>query len=139
MKRISIAAALLALLVPLAVAQAAVVQQFSFQLKDVKPDGRFTVVFTSRTFDDTGGIPPVLRENYLRLPAGAKIPSAFLKSRYFCDGQKLLNTLQANPNPNVLFFKRVENLNPLISTLRKSKSAANRKAIKIVRICKRVL
>jgi hypothetical protein len=140
LKRILLAlTALAALAIPVAIANAAVTQEFSFQLKDVKPDGRFTVVFTSRTFDTTGGIPPVLRENYLRLPAGAKIPRSFLKSKYYCDGNKLLSTLQANPQNNVLFFKRVENLSPLISTLKKSKSASDRKALKNAEICKRVL
>ena len=59
LKRILLAAALLGLLMPVAAAQAEPVQEFSYQLKDVKPDGRFTVVFTSRTYDTTGGIPPV--------------------------------------------------------------------------------
>jgi hypothetical protein len=139
LKRILVAAAVLAVLVPISIAQANVVQEFSFQLKDVKPDGRFTVVFTSRTFDDSGGIPPVLKENYLRLPAGAKIPTDFLKKKYFCNGEKLLATLQANPQQNVFFFKRVENLKPLIATLKKSKLASDRKALKNVETCQRVL
>jgi hypothetical protein len=66
LKRILLALATLAVLaIPVSIANAEVSQEFSFQLKDVKPDGRFTVVFTSRTFDTTGGIPPILRENSL--------------------------------------------------------------------------
>jgi hypothetical protein len=140
LKRILLAAAVLAVLaIPVTIANAAVSQEFSFQLKDIKPDGRFTVVFTSRTFDTTGGIPPVLRENYLRLPAGAKIPRDFLKRKYFCDGSKLLATLQANPQNNVFFYKRVENLSPLVRTLKKSRAASDRKALKNVETCKKVL
>jgi hypothetical protein len=140
LKRILLAAAALAVLaIPVSIANAAVSQEFSFQLKDVKPDGRFTVVFTSRTFDTTGGIPPVLRENYLRLPAGAKIPRDFLKKKYYCDGNKLLSTLQANPQNNVFFYKRVENLGSLVKTLKKSRLASDRKALKNVETCKKVL
>jgi hypothetical protein len=140
LKRILLAVvALAAFVVPVSVATAEVSQEFSFQLKDIKRDGRFTVVFTSRTFDTTGGIPPVLRENYLRLPAGAKIPRDFLKRKYYCDGNRLLSTLQANPRNNVYFYKRVENLNPLISTLKKSRSASDRKALRNVKTCKKVL
>jgi hypothetical protein len=140
LKRILLAAvALAAVVIPVSIATAEVSQEFSFQLKNVKADGRFTVVFTSRTFDTTGGIPPVLRENYLRLPAGAKIPRDFLKRKYYCDGNKLLSTLQANPQNNVYFYKRVENLNPLIKTLEKSRVASDRKALKNVKTCKQVL
>jgi hypothetical protein len=140
LKRILLAVAALAVFViPISIANAEVSQEFSFQLKDVKPDGRFTVVFTSRTFDTTGGIPPVLQENYLRLPAGAEIPRAFRKKKYYCDGSKLLSTLQANPQNNVLFFKRVENLGSLIKTLKKSRLASDRKALKNVETCKKVL
>ena len=136
MKRILVAFALLGLLIPLAVAQAEPVQEFNFQLRDIKPDGRFTVVFTSRTYDSTGGIPPVLRENYLRLPAGAKIPRAFLKKKYFCDTQKTLNTLVQNPDPSTLFYKRVENLKATIKKLKKRKVSA--KTLKKIDTCRRV-
>jgi len=139
LKRILLAFAVLAVLLPIAIAQAEPVQEFSFQLKDVRPDGRFTVVFTSRTFDTTGGIPPILRQNLLRLPAGAKINKTFLRSKYYCDGAKLLATLQENPQSNVKFYTRVENLNGLIKTLRKSKLASDRKKLANVKTCKSVL
>ena len=88
LKRILLAVAVLAVLVPISVAQAEPVQEFSFQLKDVKPDGRFTVVFTSRTYDTTGGVPPVLKQNFIRVPAGAKFSKEFLKKKYYCDGSQ---------------------------------------------------
>jgi hypothetical protein len=135
LKRILLAlAALAALAVPVSIANAAVSQEFSFQLKDVKPDGRFTVVFTSRTFDTSGGIPPALKESYIRLPAGAKIPSAFLKKKYYCDVSKLLKDLQANPRPGI-FYNRVANLKPFVKSLKKSHTAADRAARKNAEIC----
>jgi hypothetical protein len=137
LKRILLAAALLGLLVPVSLAQAEPVQEFSFQLKDVKPDGRFTVIFTSRTYDTTGGIPPVLRENYLRLPAGGVMPKAIRSKKNYCDGTKLLNDLRVNPRPG-FFYKRVENLTSFIKLLKKSNLAADKAAAKNAETCKRV-
>jgi hypothetical protein len=138
LKRILLAAAALAVLVPISLAQAEPVQEFSFQLTNVKPDGRYTVVFTSRTYDTTGGIPPILRENFLRLPTGAKIAGTFRKKKYYCDGKVLLDALQQNPRPGVKFYKRVENLDPLIKTLKASNLASDRKVLRNVQTCKRV-
>ncbi|HMS63287.1 MAG TPA: hypothetical protein PKD63_13485, partial [Solirubrobacteraceae bacterium] len=59
-KRILVSALLLALLSPAAIAQAAPVQEFNVQLKDVKPDGRYTIVFTANSFDTSGEPPPLL-------------------------------------------------------------------------------
>jgi len=88
-KRILLAlAALAAFAVPVSVAGADPAQEFTFQLKDIKPDGRFTVVFTSRTYDTTGGIPPKLLNTTLRLPAGATFRREFLK-KYACNVKKL--------------------------------------------------
>jgi hypothetical protein len=106
LKKILLALLPLALLASVSIAQADPVQEFSFQLKNVRPDGRFTVVFTSRTFDTSGGIPPILRENYLRLPLGAHLSRKFLNSRYYCDGSKLLASLQENHDTSVKFYKR---------------------------------
>jgi len=134
LKKILLSAALLALVVPLAVAQADVVQTFDFQLKDIKPDGRFTVVFSSRSYDTTGAQPPLLTSNYIRLPAGAKLNKAFLNKRYYCDSAKLLSTLQAFPNTRVVFSKRLENLGATIKDLKSrhvdAKSLANAKVCK---------
>jgi hypothetical protein len=138
LKRILLALTALAVLViPIAIAHAEVSQEFSFQLKDVKRDGRFTVVFTSRTFDTTGGIPPVLKESYIRLPAGSKIPRTFLKKKYYCDVSKLLKDLQANPRPGN-FYNRVANLKPFIKLLKNSRLASDRAALKNAEICESV-
>jgi hypothetical protein len=137
LKRILLAFALLAILIPISVAQAAAVQEFSFQLKNIRPDGRFTVVFTSRTYDSTGGIPPVLRENFLRLPKGAELAREVRNRRYYCDANKLLKDLQANPDPSKRFDSRVANLKPFIGRLRRSRVAADRKALRNAEVCER--
>jgi hypothetical protein len=133
LKKILLAAATLALLVPVAAAQAEPVQEFNFQLKDIKRDGRFTVVFTSRTYDTTGGQPPLLTSNFIRLPKGAVLQKPFRGKRYNCDSDKLLATLQAAPEPGP-FFKRLENLKSTISKIRKRTS---KKDLANVKTCAR--
>src|SRR4029450_4427751 len=105
MKRILFAFAVLALLVP-AAALAYPVQEFSFQAKDIKPGGRFTVVYSSRTYDTSGGVPPALQEAYLRVPLGVVIRNGFLKNKYYCDAGKLIHDLQAAPEQSVPFGAR---------------------------------
>jgi hypothetical protein len=133
LRKILLAAAVLALLVPVAAAQADPVQEFSFQLKDIKRDGRFTVVFSSRSYDTTGGQPPLLTSNFIRLPAGARLQKPFLKSRYYCDTDKLLTTLQAAPEPGP-FFRRLDNLK---STIRKIRSRTNKRNLANAKTCAR--
>jgi hypothetical protein len=137
LKKVLLAACVLAVLVPIAAAQADPVQEFSFQLKDVKPDGRFTVVFSSRQYDTTGGVPPPLKENFLRLPKAGVLASQVRNKKYYCDASKLLKDLQAHPDRSKLFASRVSNLKPFISTLKKSKSAADRKARANAETCQR--
>jgi hypothetical protein len=119
LKRILVAAALLGLLIPAAIAQAEAVQEFSYQLKDVKPDGRYTVVFSSRTYDTTGGIPPVVRQNFQRLPAGAELHKSVRNKRYQCNVDKLLDDLLFAPENNILFARRVDKLSATIKRVKK--------------------
>lgn len=92
MKRIVLAACTLcALMIPAGV-QAEPAQEFSFQLTDVRPDGGFTVVYTSRNYDTTGVVPPSPNEFNIRLPAGAKLRKQFRAKRFFCDTRKLNST-----------------------------------------------
>jgi hypothetical protein len=91
LKRIVVAAALL-MIVCAPVARAEVVQEFNYQLKDLKPYGGFTVVFSFRGYDTTGAAPPPLTSAFLRLPAGAKIRREFLTKRFLCDVKKLNQT-----------------------------------------------
>jgi hypothetical protein len=133
MNRIVLAFAVPALLVP-AAALADPVQEFSFQAKDIKPGGRFTVVYTSRTYDTSGGIPPALRENYVRLPVGAVIRKKFLKKKYYCDADKLIHDLQAVPEQNVQFARRVDKL---AATIRRIRSRLDQRALRNAETCRR--
>jgi hypothetical protein len=108
-KRILVSALLLALLSPAAVAQAAPVQEFNVQLKDVKPDGRYTIVFTANSFDTSGEPPPLLTSNTVRFAAGVNIRKEFKTSAYKCDVGKLRDALIAAPEGGY-FFKRLDNL-----------------------------
>jgi hypothetical protein len=133
MKRIVLASSVLALLVP-AAALAYPVQEFSFQVKDIKPDGRFTVIYSSRTYDSTGGIPPALRESYLRLPLGAVVRKEFLEKKYHCDAGKLIKDLQAAPEQSMQFARRVDKL---AATIKRIRSRLDQKALRNAATCSR--
>lgn len=94
MKRLVAAAATLAILGATAVAQGVVVQEFSFQIKDIKSWGGYTVVFNSRSYEPSGGIPDELKQNYLRLPAGATVPKLFRNKRFYCEAKKLVDQVR---------------------------------------------
>ena len=133
MKKIVFAFAVLALLVP-AAALADPVQEFSFQVKDIKPGGRFTVIYSSRTYDSSGGIPPVVRENYLRLPLGAVVRKEFLEKKYYCDAGKLIKDLQAAPEQSMQFARRVDKL---AATIKRIRSRLDQKALRNAETCSR--
>jgi hypothetical protein len=86
------ATVLLACLVIAGAASAEPVQEFNFEIKDVKSGGRFTVAYTSRNYDTTGQVPTSPNQFHLRLPAGAKLRREFLKKSVFCDTKKLDRT-----------------------------------------------
>jgi hypothetical protein len=75
-----------------ATVQAEPVQEFSFELKNVKTDGRFTVVYTQRSYDTTGVVPTQPNQFHLKLPAGARLRKEFLTKRVLCDVKKLDRT-----------------------------------------------
>jgi hypothetical protein len=87
-----LAAVTLGALVAVATVQADPVQEFSFEIRNVKPDGRFTVVYTQRSYDTTGAVPTQPNEFHLRLPAGARLRKEFRSRRVFCDVKKLDRT-----------------------------------------------
>lgn len=91
MRRIAIGILALVGLSLAGVAQAEVTNEFGFQLKDIKTNGRFTVVFNWRSYDTTGAVPPLLVRNYIRLPAGARLAPEFLKTNRFLCNYKLLH------------------------------------------------
>ena len=133
MRRIGFALAALGLIVP-AAALAFPVQEVSGGLKDIKPDGRFTFVYSARTYDTSGGIPPPLRESYLRLPLGAFLRKEFRNKRYHCNAGKLIKDLQAAPEPNVQFTRRVDKL---AATTKRIRSRLNSKALRNAETCNR--
>lgn len=129
-------AAALAALAP-AAASAEPVQQFSFQVTDIKPGGRFTLIFNARTFDTTGSPPPTPVENYLRLPAGAKLRKQFLNRRFFCDGRRLRLAIDLYDFRPGSFNARVRNLKPLIRQFARSRDRKERRELANVRACDR--
>lgn len=83
---------LLSVLAPAGVSDAEVAQEFSYQLKDVKAHGAFTVMFRLRVYDTSGAVVPPLRSAFLRLPKGATIRREFLQKRFLCNVKKLNET-----------------------------------------------
>ncbi len=100
-------AALLALL-PVSAAVADPVQQFSVQLKNPTPDGRYSVVYTSNAFDTSGGPPPALADASLRLAKGMSIKPAFLKPDRLCDTAKFSGFLYQHRPAGVSYAQRVD-------------------------------
>jgi hypothetical protein len=133
MKRILFAFAVLAFLVPTA-ALANPVEEISYELRDVKPGGRFTAIVSFRGYDSSGGIPPAMREAYLRIPLGAVVRKEFLKKKYSCDGGKLLKDLQAAPEQNVQFARRVDKL---AATIKRVRPRLDHKALRNAKRCSR--
>lgn len=136
-RAIPLAVASLLLLLAPATASADPVQQFSFQVKDIKPGGRFTLVFNARTFDTTGNPPPTPVENYLRIPAGAKLRKEFLNKRYFCDGPRLRTAIDLYDFRPGSFNARVRNLKPLIRQFARSRDRKERRELANVQACHR--
>lgn len=135
-KPLLLALAGLALAAP-AVAQAEPVQQFSFQVKDIKSGGRFTLVFNARMFDTTGGVPPTPTENYLRIPKGATLRKEFLKPRFFCNGTKLRDAINVYDFSGVPFTKRAQNLKPFIRQLARSRDKKEHAQLANAQTCDR--
>jgi hypothetical protein len=129
LKKVVAAVAVLASLCAVAVAQGEVVQEFGFQLKDVKSDGRFTVLFNSRSYDPSGGIPDPLTQNYIRLPKGAVLRKQFLKKKYYCDLKKLVDMLRMN-HPNAPHF------NDLVNRTVRGKQVPPKSAKNLIAICR---
>lgn len=136
-KLLLLALAGLALSAP-AVAQAEPVSQFNFQVTDIKPGGRFTLLFHAQLFDTTGGVPPAPTENYLRIPKGATLRKEFLNRRFYCDGPRLRTDIDTMDFSGVPFTKRVQNLGPFIRRLeRTARSARAKRALANAKTCNR--
>lgn len=90
-----------------AAVSAAPVQQFAIQLKDVTPDGRYAVVYTSNAFDTTGDPPPALSGATLRLARGMSIKPGFLKPDRLCDVAQLARYLMLKRPKGATFGQAV--------------------------------
>ena len=128
MKKFLVPVMLLALLYPATIAFADPVQEFNVQLKDVKPDGRYTIVFSANSFDTSGEPPPLLTSNTVSFAAGVKIRKAFLNRTYQCDVAKLRDALQSVPE-NGYFFKRLDNLPATYKRVKDQLSPQDRKLV----------
>jgi hypothetical protein len=97
------ASALLAFLCLVAVAQAAVVHDFSVELRDEKPYGAATLHLTEKIYDTTGAVPPAALSGTAWLPKGISIRPQFLRKPYVCD----LRNLKETKNPSVCRQARI--------------------------------
>ena len=129
MRKRTITTALAILALGAAGASAEVVQQFGFTIKDVHADGRYTVVFDSRSYDSDGQTPAVLLSNTIRLPKGAVIRRQFRKSRYYCDLKKLVDRLRTD-HPNASHF------NDLVNQTVRGKRTVPRRASDLIAVCR---
>jgi hypothetical protein len=120
-----------------AVAQAEPVSNFSFQVTDIKPGGRFTLLFHAQTFDTTGGVPPSPTEFYLRIPKGATLRREFLNRRFFCDGPRLRTDIDLMDFSGTPFTRRILNLKPFIRMLSRQRGRAARRALANAQACDR--
>jgi hypothetical protein len=116
-RRILLPVLIAALLSPAGVARADPVQDVSLQIKDVKPDGRYTVVFAANSYDTTGGPAPLVASNMLRFPAGAKIRPEFLTRRYQCRVADIRDALLV-PDGRLTYTSRLRNLRASLARTR---------------------
>src|SRR6185503_10961179 len=91
--------ALVALLSLTASAAAEPVQEFNVQIKDARADGRYTIVFSSNSYDTSGEQPPLVTSNSVRFAKGVQIRKEFLNSRYRCDVPRLRDVLTGYEEP----------------------------------------
>jgi hypothetical protein len=124
---VTLAAATLALPT---LASADPVQEVNVQLQNIKPDGRYTVVFSANSFDTTGAPPPLVTANTVRLPAGIRIKPQFLTSKYQCKVEDVRDAL-VTPE-SISYQKRLENL---AATLRRTRKKLTPKIAKGVEKC----
>jgi hypothetical protein len=97
------ASALLVFFCLVAMAQAAVVHDFSVELRNVKPYGAATVHLTEKIYDTTGAVPPATLSGTAWLPKGISIRPQFLRKPYVCN----LGKLKETKNPSVCRRARI--------------------------------
>jgi hypothetical protein len=116
-------------LVVVGIAQGEVIQEFGFTIKDVHSDGRYTVVFNSRSYDSNGGTPATLVSSTIRLPKGAVIRKQFVNPRYYCDLRKLVDRLRTD-HPNAAHF------NDLVNQAVRGRRTAPKRASDLISVCR---
>lgn len=129
------AALLTALLASMALAPVASgepVQEFNVQIKDVRTDGRYTIVFSSNSYDTSGEQPPLVTSNSVRFAKGVAIRKEFLTSRYRCDVPRLRDVLTGYPEASPVMSRRVGDLP---ATLRRLRDELVPNAVRIVETC----
>lgn len=133
LKRSLLATVLLAFLAlpPSAVGEP--VQDFNVQLKDIKKDGRYTIVFTANSYDTTGAPPPLITDNTLRVAAGVKIRKDFLNKRYQCDADDVRQGLLA-PDGRRNYTARLSKLG---ATLKRTRKKMPKDVAAGVKVCAR--
>ncbi len=109
------------------------VQEFNVQLTDIKPDGRYTIVFTANSYDTTGEQPPLVTANTLRVAAGVRIQPDFLTKSYQCKVDDVRQSL-LTPDGGRNYTKR---LNNLPASLKRTKKKMPKKLAAGVRTCAR--
>jgi hypothetical protein len=128
LKKVALAFGMLVSLGAVAVAQGVVVQDFNFQIKDVKSGGRFTVVFDSHSYDPSGGIPVPLNENYIRIPKGAAVRKQFKQAKYYCQAKKLVDRVRMD--------KGNGRFTPYLDNLLKGKPTPPKNAKSMIKTCR---
>lgn len=115
-----------------AVAGADPVNDLNIQIKDVKPDGRYTVVFSANSYDTGGQQPPHVTSNSLRMASGLRIRPQFLGSRYRCDVTRMRDIILVNPERSPARSQRFADL---AATLKRIRKKLTRAEVAVVETC----
>jgi hypothetical protein len=127
---LALALVVAALVSAASVALAEPVQEVNVQLANIKPDGRYTVVFSANSYDTSGAPPPLVTKNTVRLPAGISIKPQFLSKQYQCKVEDVRDALLVS---EPFSFKR--RLDNLPATLKRTRKKLTPKIAKGVEKC----
>lgn len=99
MRKISFVVAAFFLL-PISQAPANVVQEFNARVKNVKSDGRLTLVISTRTYDSSGGLGPVTKSVKMYFSSAAKMSASGFPT---CNFNKLKESRNAKDCKDSVF------------------------------------
>ena len=133
MKRTFVTALLSALFLLPAAAMAEPIQEFNVQIKDIKPGGEYTIVFTANSYDTTGEQSPLVTDNIFRFAGGVKIRPEFLTKDYQCPVDDVRAAL-LTPDGALTYTPRLRNL---AATLKRTRKRLDPKIAKGVETCAR--